>query len=80
MRHALDRPGRRGLDLPCQVDITDAVRRRLRRGVGRAPILLKQFDRRRRSRAEIVVGRAHIEMKFAGIVLVADIAIKATDI
>ena len=55
-RRALDRPGRRGLDLSGQIDIADAVGRRLRRGVGRAPIVLEQFHRCRRRRAEFVIG------------------------
>ena len=80
MRRAFDRPDRRGLDLAGQVEIANAVRCDLRRGVGRPPILLKQFDRYRSGRAERVIGRTHIEMKFAGIVFVADIAIKPADI
>ena len=35
VRRAFDRPGRRGLDLPCQIDIAHAVSCGLRRGVGR---------------------------------------------
>src|SRR5207237_7974811 len=39
-----------------------------------------QFDRRSRSRAEVIVGRAHVEMKFAVAVLITDIAVKPADI
>ena len=80
MRDAVDRPGRCDLDLARQIDIADPVFRGLRRGVGRAPILLEQFDRRGRGGAEIVVGHAHIEVKFRLIVLDADIAIEAPNV
>jgi len=42
--------------------------------------LLQQFDRRSRSRSEVIVGRAHVEMKFAVAVLITDIAVKPADI
>ena len=60
--------------------IAHAVNCGLRRGVGRTIIPLKQFDRHSSSRAEIVIGRTHVEMKFAGIVLVANIALKPANI
>src|SRR4051812_33592672 len=72
MRRAFDRPARRGLDLPRQIEVADAVVCRLRGGVGRAPILLQQLDRHGGRCAEIVIGHTHVEMKLAGIVLVAD--------
>ncbi len=80
MGGAVERPGRRGLDLPGQIDVADAVFGGLRRRVGRAPILLEQFGRHGRGRAEIVVGRADVEMKFAAVVPVADIAVEASHI
>ena len=80
MRRAFNRPGRRRLDLACQIDIANAVGRGLRRGVGRPIILLEQFDRHGSRRAEIVIGRTHVDMKFAGLVLVADVAVKAAHI
>jgi hypothetical protein len=80
MGGAFDRPVRRGLDLARQIDIPNAVGGGLRRGIGRAIILLQQFNRHRRSRAEIIVGHAHIEMKFAHVVLVADIAVEAAHV
>ena len=80
MRRAFKRPGRRRLDLARQIEIADAIIGGLRRGVGRAPILLQQFDRHGRGRAEIVVGDAHIEVKFVVFVLVADIAIEAANV
>ena len=80
MRDAFDRPGRRNLDLSGEIDIADLVGRGLRRGVGGAPILLEQFDRRGRGGAEIVVGDAHIDVKFGLIVLDADVAIEAPNV
>src|SRR3984893_1782981 len=80
VRRSFDRPGWCGLDLSCQIDIANAIVCRLRRGVGRAPILLQQLDWRRRRRTEIVVGRTHVEMKFADFIFVPDITVKATDI
>ena len=80
MRVAFDGPGRRGLDLAGQIDVADAIGRGLRRGVGRPVILLEQFDRHGGRRAELVVGRAHVEMEFAAVVLVADIAIEAANV
>ncbi len=79
MRTSFDRPTRRSLDLPRQIEIANAIVCGLRRGVGGSPILLEQFDGYCRSRAKIVIGGAHVEMKFAGIVLVADIAIEAAN-
>ena len=76
----IDRPGRRGLDLSGQVDIGHLVGRGLRCRIGRAPIVLQQFDRHRRRRAEIVAGDTHVEMKFAAVGLVADIAVEAADL
>ncbi len=78
-RRAFDRPGRRGLDLSGQIGIGNLVGRGLRRGVGRAPVVLQQFDRHRRRRAEIVLGDAHVEVKFAAVGPVADIAVEAAD-
>ena len=80
MGRSFDGPARRGLDFACQIDIADAVFRDLRRGVGRAPILLKQLDGRRCGRAEFIVGRAHIYMEFGLIVLGADVAIEAPNV
>ena len=64
---------------PVRLSVGNAVVRGLRRGIGRSPILLEQFDRHRRRRAEIVIGDAHVEVKFAAIGPVADIAIEAPD-
>ena len=41
--------------------------------------MLQQFNRHGRGRAEIIIGQTHIEMKFAGVVPVADIAVEAAD-
>ena len=41
---------------------------------------MQQFNRHRRSRTEIIVGHAHIDMEFACVVLVADIAVEAAHV
>ncbi len=80
MRVTVDRPGWRDVDLARQIEIGDTIDHVLRRGVGRTPALLQQFGRHRGGRAEVVVGRAHVQMKFAGVVLVADVAVEAADV
>ena len=79
MCRTLDRPGRCGLDLSGQIDVANAVGCRLRRGVGRTPILLEQFNRHRRGRAKIVTGDAHVEMEFAAVRPVADVPVETAD-
>ena len=73
------RPGRRHLHLSGQIGVGNAVVGGLRRGVGRAPVFIQQFDRHRRQRTEIVLGDAHIEVEFAAVGPIADIAIEAPD-
>src|SRR6266704_960221 len=80
VNRAIDRPGRRRLDFPRQIDIADAIIGDLRCGVGRAVILLQQFDRNGGRCTKLVVGDAHIDVKFAVLVLVADIAIETANI
>ena len=80
MGNAFDRPGRRRLDLSRQVHIADLVCGGLRRGVGRAPILLQQFDRHGCGGAELVVGEPHVDMEFVAVVAIADIAIEAANV
>src|SRR5713226_6766086 len=48
---SIDCPGRRGFDFSRQIDVANAIVGGLRRGVGRAPVLLEQFNRNRRGRA-----------------------------
>jgi len=80
MCDAFDGPGRCDFDLSGEIDVPNLVGRGLRRGVGGAPILLQQLGRRGRGRAEIIVGDAHVDMKFGLIVLDADVAIEAPNV
>ena len=77
---AFNGPGRGRLHLSRQIEVADLVGSGLRRRISRSPIILQQLDRHGRRGTELVVGEPHIEMEFADVVPVADVAVETANV